>query len=145
MSMFEDQNLPDLKPKTEVSAPFVWSSLPIELLLQYRDEIDRHLPPLTLKEMNLEKEMLLQYHGLRALQNQVLNDDDIPLNQRAQVANAVAGNLSKLADLQETLYSSERFKMVENLLIKTLNSLPDEAAQAFLADYHLKIDKISGN
>lgn len=145
MTMFEDEALPDLRPEKSNKSPFVWASLPVELLLQYRDEIDRHLPPLTLKEMNMEEQLLLQYHGLRALQTLVLNEEKEPLNQRVQVANAVTGSLVKLADLQETLYSSERFKMVENLLIKTLNALPIEVAEAFLGEYAAKIEKIRAN
>ena len=144
--MFDDEiQTPELNRKNTNSAPFNWASLPLELLIQYRDEITRHLPPLTLKDLNLEEEMLLQFHALRALQNGVLNDEEFPLNQRAQVANSVASSLGRLAELQESLYSSERFKMIENLLIRTLNVLGEEVAGEFLSEYRTKVLKISQN
>lgn len=136
--MFDDESpLPDLKPKR--SAPFNWKSLPVDLLIEYRQQIDAHLPPLNLREMNMEQEMLLQYHSLKALQVQVLNDTEIPLNQRAQVANTVATNILRLAEMQTELFTSERLKLVEKLLIQTLNSLPTASAEAFLTEYRQKL------
>lgn len=121
--------------KPDKAAPFNWKSLPIDLLILYRDQITRELPPLALKDMNMEEELLLQFHNLRALQNQVLNDDTLPLNQRAQVANSVANVLENLTSRQEKIYSSERFKLIENLLIRHLNLLPEATAEAFIVEY----------
>lgn len=146
MSVYDESAIKDLgggsteKKSSAARAPsYNWSSMPIDVLIKYRDEITSTLPPLTLAEMNLEEEMLLQFHSLRSLQNEVLNDDDQPLNQRAQVANATAASLNKLADLQESLYSSERFKMVERLLIRALRKLPEDVASAFLDDYEASL------
>lgn len=116
-------------------APFNWKSLPIDLLIKYHDEIRQHLPPLSLAEINLEEEMLLQYHTLRALQNDVLNDEKIALNQRAQVANTVASALGKLSDRQTETYTQERHKKIEAVLIRVLVKLPEETAAAFLKEY----------
>ena len=112
-----------------------WDALPLDLLLKYRDEINARLPPTKLSDMDLESEMLLQYHTVRALQTSVLTDDDIPPNQRAQVANSVTASLNKLADLQQSIYSSERFKAIENTLIRHLSLMPEDAAQRFMAQY----------
>lgn len=79
--------------------------------------------------------MLLQLHNIRSLQTLVLNDDSLPLNQRATIAKAVTDSLNKMAELQNEVYSSERFKKVENTLIRALVRLPESASEQFLADY----------
>jgi uncharacterized protein (UPF0147 family) len=138
--MYEESQIKKIgksKPEVEVekAAPFVWSSLPVSTLIRYRDEITRHLPPTQLSKMNLEEELLMQFHTVRALQNDVMEDTEIPVNQRAQVANSVAASLNKLAEMQIDLYSAERFKNVENLLIRTLSQLPEDLASEFLTEY----------
>jgi hypothetical protein len=112
-----------------------WSIYTVAELVRFRDEITQHLPPLSLSELNLEEETLLQYHTLRELQGDVLSDDDVPANQRAQVANSVATTLKTLGDQQIALYNSERFKEIENLLIRQLSKLPEETAAEFLTGY----------
>ena len=150
--MFEEEEVQTFSKKSRKSvdseqngaekAPFAWSSLPIDLLIKYRDEITRHLPPLTLKEMNLEEEVILQYHSIRMLQTSAIDDNEIALNQRAQVANSVTSVLNKLTDMQESLYTSERFKRVENLLIRQLMKLPEAVAQEFIVEYERLLDSL---
>ena len=113
----------------------------MSLLLQYRDEINSALPSTELSKMNMEEEMLLQYHAIRELQNEIIGEDTIPPNQKAQVANAVAASLNKLAELQASLYTTERFKNIENILIRNLSKLPEEIASEFLTEYEKEIDK----
>ena len=122
-------------PKGAKKAPFNWKSLPVSDLIRYYDEIREVLPPLSLDKMNLEEELLLQFHTMRALQNEVLNDTDFPLNQRAQVANSVASALGKLTERQSEVHTQERHKAIEALLIRHLNKLPEDVAEAFLKDY----------
>jgi hypothetical protein len=117
------------------TAPFNWASIPVDLLIQYYDEIRQHLPPTALKDVDMESELLLQFHAVRALQTSVLNDTDIALNQRAQVANTVASTLKSLADMQERIYTAERYKTIENLMIRSLNRLPEDVAERFLTEY----------
>lgn len=109
-----------------------WS---VEEMLNLRAEIDRLLPSTKLKEMDLEKELVLQYHKVVALQTRVLEDDRTPANQLAQVSNAVAGTLQQLVTMQAKFHTSERFKELENLMIKHMRTLPKEVAEAFLDDY----------
>ena len=116
-------------------APFNWKALPLALLLRYREEINECLPPTELSKMNMEEEMVLQYHTIRILQREVIDDDTIPPNQRVQVANSVASTLTRLSELQNELYSSERFKAIENMLIRSLSKLPEEVAMTFVTDY----------
>lgn len=123
---------------------FVFDGLPVHELVAIRDQVTGLLPPLSLAEVNLEEEMMLQYHSTRSLQSDVIAEEGIPVNQRAQVVNAVASTLTKLSELQEKLYTSERIKAMERALIRVLKSLPEEAAASFLDQYKAELEKISG-
>lgn len=133
-------------PKTERKPPttILWDGMPVHELIKHRDDIDRRLPPLSLSELNLEEQMLLQYHSTRSLQSDVIAEESIPVNQRAQVANSVAASLAKLTELQETLYTTERLKAIERILIRSLRKLPEEVAEAFLVEYRAELERISG-
>jgi hypothetical protein len=121
--------------KTKSTSAYNWDLIPKDDLLRYYDEIGRRLPPVELSKLDIEKELMIQYYTVRALQSSVMDDDEIPLNQRAQVANTVASSVKALADLQEKVYTSERFKAIENLLIRTLVKLPEDVAAAFIVEY----------
>lgn len=123
-------------------SPFVWAGLPIQDLIRYRDQIMRHLPPVNLAEMDMEQEMLLQFHALRAVQNDVLDDESVAVNQRAQISNSVSAVLTKLADKQQEIYTSERLKKIERLLITAVEGLPDEVTQKFLDSYYEMLEKL---
>lgn len=125
----------DNPDKVATRAKFNWSAMPVEELIRNFDEIKQHLPAIKLKDLNLESELLLQFHAVRALQNDVLSDDDVPPHQRAQVANSVSSVLVKLGELQSDIYSSERFKDIENILIGALVDLPEPQVVEFLAKY----------
>lgn len=118
---------------------FAWESFSPEQLISCREEIHVALEakgvPMSLKDVNLERELLLQFYALKNLQKDVLDDVETPRNQQAQVANATGAVLSKVADLQVSVYDSERFKAIENALIRALRLLPEEAAAQFLDEY----------
>ena len=118
-----------------LDAPFNWAKATPEQLLRWYEEIRMHLPGFQLEKLNVEEELLLQFHTLRLLQKAALDDKDVPTNQRTQVANAVGASLVQIAKLQLDVYSSERFKDIEQLLVRTLNKLPETLAAAFLEDY----------
>ena len=124
------------------TSPFRWSALPLETLLRYLDEIRQVLPATTLLDMNMEEELILQFQAVRTLQNTILDDISVPATQKAQVANSVASVLGSIADLQNKVYSSERFKRIETLLIRHLNKLPEDVAAAFLEDYEQLVAKV---
>lgn len=104
-------------------------------LLKLRADIDRRLPAKHLRDVNLERELILQHQATLELQNQVMSDSDVPANQRAQVANAVASILQQLIKLQETVHTTERLKRIEGKLIEALNGLPKQQQESFLAVY----------
>lgn len=129
-------------PHPPRSAPFNWKSLPMEDLIRFRDEITTCLPALTLIDIDMEQELLLQYHSMRALQNEVLADTEVPRNQQAQIANACSAVLAKIAELQETLYDSERLKRIEKVLIASLDELPTEVKEKFLTEYEKALENV---
>ena len=104
-------------------------------LLKLRADIDRRLPAKHLRDVNLERELILQHQATLELQNQVLQDPEVPANQRAQCANAVASILQQLIKLQETVHTTERLKRIEGKLIEALNALPKDQQESFLAVY----------
>ena len=142
--MIDESKVKDLGGSNQATAtsPFKWNALPESTLLRYLDEIKAVLPATALVEMNMEEELILQYQAVRALQGSVIDDETIPVNQRAQVANSVASSLSKIAELQMEIYTSERFKRIETLLIRHLTKLPEDTAAAFLDDYEKLLESL---
>lgn len=145
--MIDENKVKEISTRQEPSSPtassgFKWASLPTETLLRYLDEIKACLPPTALVDMNMEEELIRQYQAVRALQSTIIDDLDTPVNQKAQVANSVASSLGRLAELQLSIYSSERFKRVETLLIRHLSKLPEDVAAAFINDYEQLLEAL---
>ena len=103
-------------------------------LLQKRDEIDALLTEISLKDVNLTKELMIQLKKAKLLQGEAGQDRDTPFNQRAQVQNSLNATMQSLAKLQASVYSSERNKRLELALAKTLKEFP-ALQEAFLARY----------
>lgn len=120
-----------------------WKVYSVVELIQFRDEITGLLPPLELSKVNLEEELLLQFHTIRGIQTEILNDDEVEPNKKATIANAVTSSLNKLAELQVALYHSERFKELENIMIHTLKQLPEDLAAKFLDKYEKLLETAS--
>lgn len=114
----------------------------LQELLDLRARIERRLPARSLKELDLERELTLQFLALQQLQNDVIDDGDTPANQKAQVANSLSAALVNLVKLQGDVHSSERMKRIESILIDTLKDLPVEAVEAFLANYEQALEGI---
>jgi hypothetical protein len=93
----------------------------------------------TLADLNLEHELVRQFNVVRGMQDDVLSDPDVPANQKAQVANAVASTIKQLVETQEKYYNQERLKKIEAGLIKVLGKLPAEAAAEFLDIYEKEL------
>lgn len=104
-------------------------------LLDLRNQIDQKLPVKSLKDLSMERELVLQLVMVQNLQRDVLGEDGVPANQKAQTAGAVAASLATLAKLQIEVYTSERLKQIEQILIDTLQTLPVEAQERFLKAY----------
>lgn len=104
--------------------------LAVNELLTLRAMIDGALPARSLKDMDLAHELVLQTLALQQLQLVTLQDDGTKANQKAQVANSLSASLVTLVKMQGDVYTSERFKRLEGVLIDYLNAMPDSAARA---------------
>lgn len=103
-------------------------------LLRLREMVDQHLPERKLATINLEDELVGQYQMAKALQLQVLNDNE-ESSKKATVMNACTSSLQNLIKMQTDLFAAERFKQVETHLIHSLNMLSVEAQRAFIDAY----------
>lgn len=111
-----------------------------EQLIELRAEIDELLPAKRLKDINLEEELVRQLALVQKLQRDVLSDPGSnPANQMAQCAGQVANVLAVLSKLQVEVYSSERMKRAESILVETITTLPHETQVAFLDLYESKL------
>ena len=105
-------------------------------LRRLRSEVDKLLPEqMTLADMNMPLELMNQFQKVKDLQDSVMGDSEVPANQRAQCAGAVASTLQHLVKMQTDFYTSERFRNIENLMIKFMKKLPLETATEFLDEY----------
>lgn len=121
--------LEERKPKIDLD------DLTIEELHELRSRIDLRLPHQSLKNVNMERELVLQLSRVKQLQKDTLDDPDIPANQMAQVAGQMSSILSTLGRLQIELYDSERMKVLEHILIEAIKNLPMDTQEQFLASY----------
>ena len=139
--MIDQGKLADLAASTQKKAP---PSLRLaEMLKELQPEdldtlwemLQDLRPRQSLADLNLEHELLDQYDTVKKLQEEVLKDEEVPANQRAQVANTVAATLQQLVKMQTDYYNAERFKAIEALVLKAIKSLPKEVAEKFIEDY----------
>lgn len=100
-----------------------------------RDQINAMLPEESLSGMDMTTELMNQYRRVLKLQRDCMEDLEVPPNQKAQVAAQVKSTLGDLVRMQTEFYTSERFRSIENLLIKYMKTLPIEMAKTFLAEY----------
>jgi len=119
------------------------SAMPLDELLELRNQIEQRLPAKDLKDLNLSRELVLQVLALQSLQNKVLMDDETPANQQAQVANALSGALTTLVKLQADVFKTERVKQLEAIFVDAINSLPEEAKHEAIARYTELLEKSS--
>lgn len=96
-------------------------------------------PLKTLNELDTAEELMIQYQRAENLAGNVLNDADIPPNQRAQVLAAVTAVLGQIIKLQTDLHNSQQFKRIEMILIDTLKAFP-EMQVAFMDAYRTNLD-----
>lgn len=111
-------------------------------LLILRHEIDSRLPITKLSDMNLERELTLQFRVAQTLQARVVEDDDIPANQKAQVMNSVATTLQSLVKMQAEYYTPERLKKIESALVVCLNGWPVEQTEEFFKQYERMLEGV---
>lgn len=131
---YEVPNNP-MAPTFDANPTLNIDNLTLQQLLSLRNEVEKRLPVKNLREISLERELILQHQASLELQNRCMQDPEIPANQLAQVSNSTAAVLQQLIKLQETVHTTERLKRIENKLIEALNTLPSEVQEAFLLVY----------
>ena len=142
--MIDSNKTKDIGSPTMAPSQFKWHALPMETLLRYKLEIEAHLPPTKLKDVNVESELVNQLRIAQMLQAKVidLDDTEIPLNQIVQAVNSVSGVIEKLAKLQIDLAETENLKKMEAAFIKAVQGLPTEAVEAFFSRYDRAADEL---
>ena len=136
--MFDEKKAEALKAKIDGHALLdksLLENMAQSDLRKLRGEIDRLLPERALSDIDTAKELVEQYMKVKELQDSVLYDEDVPANQRAQCAGQVASTLQQLVKMQTDFYTAERFRAIENLLIKYLRKMPLDVAAQFVAEY----------
>lgn len=116
--------------------------MPLDQLLELRNQIEQRLPAKDLKDLDLQRELVLQVLALQTLQGKVLKDDETPANQQAQVANALSAALTTLVKLQSDVFTTERLKRLEAALIEVINEQPTELQEAFLRTYSERLTSV---
>lgn len=101
------------------------------------NEEETYIPayvPVTAEQLNLEGEILQQYNAAKKLYHDSSFDLGIPLNQKAQVLNAISAIISALVKSKQDLYNMDRIKRIESILLSTLKRHP-ELQKDFMVDY----------
>ena len=95
--------------------------------------------PVTMDTLNLEDEFIQQYNSAKKLLHCAEVDMSIGLNQKASLLNSITSIMNAIVKGQAELYSMERIKLIESVLIRTLKKHP-ELQTAFMADYKEQLD-----
>lgn len=108
-----------------------------------------HTPPkavtiTNLDQLDIRKELLENYAMAKTVLATILsvqededgkvNFTDTP-NQIATVITAVKNTLADIIKLQTDVYNAERFKLIEQAMIRAVKSMPEESRQRFMDDY----------
>lgn len=112
-------------------------------LLALRDEIEQKLEGITLSDVNLVKETMIQFKKAKKLQiDASAEDSEVPMNQRAQVQNSIANILDRLSKMQTELYDSEKLKRLQAAVIKIVKTLPKEQQDSFFEQMEIEIAQV---
>ena len=137
--MIDQEKLQALRGEARIGEAVTLGNMSYEEMVALKDLLDAQEMEEnrmhSLGDINLEHELMSQYAKVKKLQTDVLIDDSVPANQRAQVANAVASTLQQLIKMQTEFYTAERFRSIENLMIAYMKKLPLADAQSFLDEY----------
>lgn len=102
--------------------------------------IEASLPARSLKEVSLDKTLVLQLLAAQELQKTVLEDDEATPTQKSQVTNTLTTVINELAKLQVKLFSSERMKDIEGVLIDCVNDhMTPEQREFFMLEYRRRL------
>ena len=137
--MIDQEKLQALRGEARIGEAVTLSNMSYEEMIALKDLLDAQEMEEnrmhSLGDINLEHELMSQYAKVKKLQTDVLIDDSVPANQRAQVANAVASTLQQLIKMQVDLDRESKLKLMEGCLIESIKTLPEETKVTFFEEY----------
>lgn len=102
--------------------------------------IETSLPATSLRNVSMERMLILQLLTAQELQKDVLEEESATPTHKSQVTNTLAGIIDTLSKLQIKLFSSERMKEIEAVLIDTVNDVMEQPAREFFfAEYRRRL------
>lgn len=119
---------------TPAPAPFRLDSMLQADLIALRQQIDEKLN-LKLEKIDLSSELALQFKQAKSLYADILDDEDVAANQKAQVLNSCTTIIATITKTQTELYNAERLKKLESAMLKALKTLPLTEQEAFMDLY----------
>lgn len=96
-----------------------------------------------LKDIDIGVELEHAFRIAKTLLDACVNDSETPLNQKAQIIGALNTVLTAMVKQRTDIYSAERVRTLESVLLKVLKRHP-ELSTAFLADYKIELEKLGG-
>lgn len=99
--------------------------------------------PVELKDIDIGVELEHAFRIAKTLLDSCVNDSETPLNQKAQIIGALNTILGAMVKQRADIYSAERVRILESVLLRVLKRHP-ELATAFLADYKSELEKLGG-
>ena len=95
-----------------------------------------------LKDIDIGVELEHAFRIAKTLLDSCVNDSETPLNQKAQIISALNTILAAMTKQRTDIYSAERVRILESVLLKALKRHP-ELSTAFLADYRAELEKVA--
>lgn len=95
-----------------------------------------------LKDIDIGVELEHAFRIAKTLLDSCVNDSETPLNQKAQIIGALNTILAAMTKQRTDIYSAERVRTLESVLLKALKRHP-ELSTAFLADYKTELEKVA--
>jgi hypothetical protein len=99
--------------------------------------------PVELKDIDVASELEHAFRIAKTLLDSCVNDSETPLNQKAQIIGALNTILAAMTKQRADIYSAERVRTLESVLLKVLKRHPTLATE-FLADYRVELTKLEG-
>ena len=127
-----------LKPRTLENAPLIASSSARLLegldemeLLKLREQIDAKLGVTNLEDIDVSKELVLQFAKLKVLQTMAMSDNEANFSHRSAAATTVSRMLQDIVKCRTALNNAEISKRMDAMVIECMRQAPEDAKAAF--------------
>lgn len=92
-----------------------------------------------IEDLDLDKELYVQYAKAKNLQEATELDEATPLGQKVTANNSIVAILEKIVKTRTDLYNAQTVARIESILIQTLKDFP-EVKEQFLKAYRKNLD-----